>query len=396
VLAGVALGLGLGAKLTTALAWPVLAWLAWLAGRQAAARAAAGVAIGLACGGVWGYVLNIVHTGHVLGHGQGRNEVSASPSLLGTLRTSAHLAYRLFDLSRLSDWLVVALAVAGALAVGVGVARRSRAFGVAALALLSPLATLAVIRLLHGTAGDPLYVSRDANEDYAAFGPLGPLALVGASVVALRRRSADARRTALALALPTYVVLLAVGAKYNIWITRFLLVPAVLVAPLFAPLFRWRAATAAVVVVAAIAVGLTLAHDKTKPLGGANGRPWNLTQASALGEGPAHQTETAVAAALTAYERLVPARACVGAVLDPDEPAYLLWGPKLRRRVFFLPSLAALQSAYADGLEYVVVSTGVNAPVSSQFEAAGWRLRPLGTYWTLGIAPPGHRGSCAA
>jgi hypothetical protein len=77
----------------------------------------------------------------------------------------------------------------------------------------------------------------------------------------------------------------------------------------------------------------------------------------------------------------------VGAVLDPDEPAYLLWGRKLRRSVVFLPSLDALRGAIRNDLDYVVVSTGVNAPVTQQFAQAGWRISPLGSYWQLAVAP---------
>src|SRR5439155_19123693 len=44
-LAGLALGIGVGAKLTTGLAWPVVAWLCWLGGRRAVTRTAAGAAV---------------------------------------------------------------------------------------------------------------------------------------------------------------------------------------------------------------------------------------------------------------------------------------------------------------------------------------------------------------
>jgi hypothetical protein len=59
--------------------------------------------------------------------------------------------------------------------------------------------------------------------------------------------------------------------------------------------------------------------------------------------------------------------------------------------VFFLPSLTALKSAYSGDLGYVVISTGVNAPVSKQFADDGWAVKPLGTYWQLAVAPAGRR-----
>jgi hypothetical protein len=252
-----------------------------------------------------------------------------------------------------------------------------------------------VLFLLHAIPRqDPAFVTRSANEDLSGFGPLGPALLIGAPLaVALsaRARGADRRRVALALALPVYILLLALTAKYNIWITRFLIVPVVLTAPLFGGIFRSRLAALAAIAVAGATVGLTLADDANKKVDGRFGRPWNLSQVQALEEFAAQPTGRIVAASLAAYDRLVPPRACVGAVLDPDEPAYLLWGPNLRHKVFFLPSLTALTSAYASDLGYVVISTGVNAPVSKQFADDGWAVKPLGTYWQLAVAPAGRR-----
>src|SRR5262249_33554859 len=94
-LAGLALALGLGAKLTTALAFPALALLAWTRGRRSFAWIGAGAGFGLVTAASWGYVLNIAHTGHLLGHGQGRVEQSAATTLVGTVSRSLHLFYRL-------------------------------------------------------------------------------------------------------------------------------------------------------------------------------------------------------------------------------------------------------------------------------------------------------------
>ena len=403
VLGGLAVGLGIGAKLTTALVLPVLVWLAWSAGRRNLKLALGGGLFGLAAAGIWGFVLNLAHTGNPLGHGQGRVENTVSPSLFGTVRTVAHLVDRLADVSVLSHGAIAALAAAG-VAAGVVTAIRSRrtggrrrallATGAVALPLLAPALVLA---MTHIPAGDPPFVERSANEDYAAFGPLGTLALIVAPIATLFGARRDRRQLALALALPSYLVLLALYAKYNIWITRFLIVPAALTAPLFCRLFASRLAAAAVLLVASVTVGVTLAHDATKPLDGRLGRPWELTQTEALREFPAEPTGRWVAASLAAYDRLVPRDACVGAVLDPDEPSYLLWGPNLRHHIVFLSSLTALQGAYASGLGYVVIDTGANAPVAGQFTRAGWSVRPLATYWQLAISPrrsPG--GACGS
>ena len=393
VLAGTAFALGLGVKLTTALALPLLVLIAWRGGRRTLVRAAAGAAAGMLAVSVWSFVLNLAHTGHVLGHGQGRVENAASLSVAGTGRRTLHLVYRLVDLGVTPHWLVAALAALGALVGAIAIlgARRMSAAWTA-VPLLMPAF---VLFLLHAIPRqDPAFVTRSANEDLSGFGPLGPALLVGAPLavaLSLHARAADKRRVALALALPVYIVLLALTAKYNIWITRFLIVPVVLTAPLFGGIFRSRLAALAAIAVAGATVGLTLADDVNKKLDGRFGRPWNLSQVQALEEFAAQPTGSIVAASLAAYDRLVPPRACVGAVLDPDEPAYLLWGPNLLHKVFFLPSLTALKSAYASDLEYVVISTGVNAPVSKQFAEDGWAVKPLGTYWQLAVAPAGRR-----
>ena len=391
VLAGIAMAIGLGVKLTTVLVLPVVLWLAWQGGRRVLVRFVWGGVAGFVACSLWGYVLNIAHTGHLLGYGQGRVEQTVSPGIGTTIRTSAHVFYRFADLGRLSYWVVGGLAVAGVVVAIVAALRGRRASAaVVALPLFAPLLVLGVLSVLTGY--DQTYVARDANEDYAAFGPVGAVAVIAACVLGYTAWRRDRRRLALALAVPSYIVLLAIYAKYNIWITRFLLVPVALVAPLFAGFFRSRLLTATVAVTAAVIVGLTLADDRSKPLDGASGRPWTLTQASALAESPAHDEGLELAATVKAYAKRVPATACVGAVLDPDEPAYLLYGPKLRHRVFYLGSLAAVQEAVAANLDYVVISTGVNAPVAGQFRSDGWHVAPLGPYWQLAAMIPPPRG----
>jgi hypothetical protein len=389
-LAGAALALAFGTKLTTCLAFPALALLAWRRRRPAVAPVVAGAAAGLLVAGCWGYVLNVVHTGRLLGHGQGRVENSAATTFTGTVARALHLLYRMFDLSVTPYWLVAALAVAGCVYAALLAVRARSPF--AALPLFAPAVALGVIELF---ARDPWNVPRAANEDFSAFGPVGTAALLGAPFVALagggRRR--DPRFLGLALVLPSYMVLLAAFAKYNVWICRFLVVPVVLAAPLFASLCRSRAASLALLVVGGLTLFFATTDNAAKKIRSPVGRPWTFSQVDAMAAFPAQPTGEIVARTLAAYDRAVPVDACVGAVLDPDEPAYLLWGPHLERKVFFLPSLDALGQAYRDGLRYVVVSTGVNAPVSRTFAAAGWKVRLVGSYWQLAVAP--RRGGAA-
>ncbi len=222
VLAGVALGLGLGAKLTTVLVWPVIAWLCWMGGAKMIKRTAWGAAGGLLGVGIWGFVLNLAHTGHILGHGEGRVDQSVSPSVVGTLHTSARLVYRTLDVGLLSNVQIWGLAVAG---IGAGVVcfvvarrtsgRREASFLAAAVAipLLAPLLVLGLApavawftRVAHIPVHDPIYgfsLNRDANEDSSAFGAAGALALIAAPILAIRARRSDRRLLVFALAGPT-------------------------------------------------------------------------------------------------------------------------------------------------------------------------------------------------
>jgi hypothetical protein len=397
--AGAAVGIALGVKLTTALVLPVLLWLVLQRGRRPAAVAGAGAAAGFLVVGMWGYVLNIVHTGHLLGRGGGRVENTTPPTMPGSLVTAARLVYRTLDLSVLSNPLIVWLAVIG-IAVGAtaaaerGSTRRAALQGLPflfpALVWASAVALAFLTRVAHIPAqtDSPIGgLNRFANEDYSAFGPVGAVTVLVTPVAiaaAYARRRVDRRQLALALAFPTFLVLTALSAKYNPFMTRFMLVPAALSAPLLAHVFRDRLVTASVAVVAAITVGLTLEHNRTKPFNGPHGHPWQLSQVEALEQ----NWQPASGPALAAYDGFVPPRACVGAIVGPEEPSYVLWGPRLGRQVVYLPSVGAVGAATGRDLPYVVLSSSVDPWLGGDFANAGWDVQPLGDYWLLAFAPP--------
>src|SRR5205814_8320874 len=156
-----------------------------------------------------------------------------------------------------------------------------------------------------------------ASEDVSGFGPVGTAVLLAApaAILSARAKRRDLRFLALGLALPTYIVLLAMFAKYNIWICRFLVVPVVLTAPLFAYLCRSRTAAAALLVLGGLTLGFALTDDASKKINGQAGRPWTLSQVGAMDAFVAQPTGTIVGAALAQYDRDVPSDACVGAVL---------------------------------------------------------------------------------
>jgi hypothetical protein len=403
-LAGVAIAMGADAKLTTVLVWPVLAFLLLLRGRTAVAVATAGGIVGFVLVGIWAFVLNVARTGHLLGQGRSRNEWTASPSFPGSLRTALHVLYRALDLGAYSYRFAYVLAGVGVItAAAVAQAysrrgfRRSLVQGAAvAVPFLSPVLVILgafALAWLTDRAHIPVHaggwaggLNRVVIEDSSAFGPLGAVLLVSVPVLAVGAYFAgrvDSRHLALALSLPIFLILLALQAAYNPWLTRFLLVPAALTAPLFGMLFRHRAVTAAFVIVASLTLWLTLQQNRNKPLESRYGPPWQLTWSESLkprGGG-------ALFGVLDDYNRLVPARACVGAVVGPDEPSYLLYGPRLEHRVFYLPVEDPYLQALRHHLFYVVISAGVDRKAAPAFTKAGWKLKKLGDYWLSVISP---------
>jgi hypothetical protein len=413
VLAGVAFGFGLGVKLTALFALPPVALLAVARGARPTVRAVAGTVAGLVAVGMWGYVLNLEHTGWILGQGRVGLDVTTSPSWPWSGVDALYLLYVTLDLGVLSDWRIHVLAAVG-VAVGLGVVvwawrrRRLRAVGDgwrAAVPFLAPLLVLVAASLvawgarrwgyaIRGKGGDIGAQTRVASEDYAAFGPIGAVAILGVSAVTIwdaARRRVDLRQLALALAFPVFFALVALYLTFNIFVTRFLLVPVALTAPLFARLFRGRAEIASYLAATAIVGGLVIVHDATKPLVGRSGpAPWNMSQVDALRTaGGPH-----IAAAEAALQRFLPAHACVGAVLGGSEPAYLLAGSNFGRKVEYLSVDDAVAETNLKGLFYVVISTGANRHAAQDFRAAGWKTRLLGRYWILASEPNASGGQC--
>jgi len=237
-------------------------------------------------------------------------------------------------------------------------------------------------------------MNRTASEDYSAFGPIGIVAILGVSVLTIWdtvRGRADLRQLALALAFPVFFVLVSLYLVFNIFVTRFLLVPVALTAPLFARLFKGRAEIAAYLAAATIVGGLVIVHDRSKALAAPGPAPWNMSQVRALeSAGVPH-----VAQAAGALQRLVPPHACVGAILGRSEPAYLLAGSNFGRKVVYMSVNGPLvQTAQRNGLFYVVISNGVNRHAFDQFREAGWRIRLLGRYWILASVPSATTGEC--
>src|SRR5437763_4279896 len=121
-LAGVAVGLGLGAKLTTALVLPVLLALALLRGRRVTLEGIAGAVASFATVGVCGYALNLSNTGHLLGYLGTHIDTPAyeQPIHPSPLATGVDVLYETLDPSVLSDHAIELLWIAGAAAAALG------------------------------------------------------------------------------------------------------------------------------------------------------------------------------------------------------------------------------------------------------------------------------------
>ncbi len=413
VLAGVAIGLGLGVKLTTALVLPILVAISLRKERRRwAIPAALGAGAAFFAVGMWGFVLNLVHTGHLLGHGGGRVEQTTSPSWPGSLITLTRVAYRLLDLSGFDGFAGAVATVTGiagvVLVVGLQVLGHPRQRpGVNALlvgVLLSPIVVLlgadAIRHLVNSLVPDTLEAPNlRSSEDFSAFGPLGAIVLpvcIALAVIPLARRHRHHDRLALAAALPLFLTILALTSRYNPWLSRFVIVPVALTAPLAAPLFRRKAPALAFVAVAAMSLGLVLGRNELKPLHSQFGRPWNLNWAEAA----ALTFRPAAAAAASDLQRMLPEHACVGVAVAPDDPSYLVYGPSLRHHVVYLPLDHTAATANREALRFVVVDSGT-APAFA-LAADGWKVRALSgrlkghPFWSLATRAAQASGRCGA
>jgi hypothetical protein len=358
-LAGVAIGLALDAKLTTVCAILIALALALLRGRRQLATVASWALGSFVVLGMWSYVLNLAHTGHVLGHGGGRVEQQASPSLTGSTATAVRVGHDLLDLSGLSLRLTDVLAVCGLLAAVLLARRGPVALAVAALLLAPRLIPIAAHGMKVGAEAVHLPVADPANtggaffwgvdfgssEDLSSFGVIGGPALLAISLVYLvRRRTAPALRI-VALAFPLFVVVLALTSKYNLWLSRFLLVPVAVGAPLLAVLARRRAVALTVAAVAVLQLALVHFHNEQKPF---RDHPWSESQAQAMRR--TFRPGFARALPLLAGRTLT-------AAIGSDDPSFLLFGDRLQHRVRFLPRGTEADVVDAPGHGTWVVAT---------------------------------------
>jgi 4-amino-4-deoxy-L-arabinose transferase-like glycosyltransferase len=364
-LAGLAVALALGTKLTSAFALPLLLALAAvsLPRRRLAEWAGAAVAAFVLVG-LYGYALNLANTGHVLGDPSAYEALQPSPvTATGTISTVARIGFRFVDLPGYHAQPAVADAL--------GDAGR------------------AVFDALHVPTDPPesasvpfdFAVGLEPNEDLSFFGPLGALLVLPLSlgfVVAGIARRTSPQRLVLALAVPVYAVEVSLAYSYNVWIGRFMIAPVLLTMPLAAWIAGSRLAAGAAAVVGALTLALTHAYNlDARPTGlDGSGAVWSLPRAQA-------QTvpQPALAEVVAGVDRAVPPDARLGTVIGPDDWEYPLFGPRLGRRLVPLPEGDALvPAAERAGVRFVVLNDRARRPSSSP----GWsRVDFPEAHWSL-------------
>jgi Dolichyl-phosphate-mannose-protein mannosyltransferase len=349
-LAGAAVGLALGTKLTAYLALPTLVLLAVLAlPRRRLLAAGAWAAVGVALFTGYWLAANLSHTGSLFGKSAEQALYRPTVTPRGTVSTAAKATYRFIDFSGLPVPPEIRLRLEDA--------GRSAydALGIAA----NPRESSATL-FTH-------QINLRAHEDHSFFGPLGiaalPLAL--AFIIALPLGRTTARRAAAATALPVFIVGLALVFRFDDE-GRYLLVPLALTLPLAATAYRNRLLAGAIAATATVTLAVAHLENELKPTGiGAETAAWHLSREAAQSlDVPRREPLLAAVAAR------VPTDARVGAALGPSDWDYPLYGARLTRRVVGLDIACPVRAANGLGLRYLVLGALLPWPGLHP----GWRV----------------------
>lgn len=363
-LAGLAVGLALGTKVTAILALPIVGLVALVAGgRRRLLGLAGSSAVGFAAFGAYIFVLNIANSGKLFGDPAEQDTLRSHLSAFSVVSTAFRSLYRFVDLSGLQNlvsgntgalfvlFMLPMLALAAA-AVARSSASPEKASWTSAVALaafvplatvLVALATRGVFVLLHiplnppGASGNRFVFALNAraNEDSSYFGPLGILLVWPLSIavcIAWARGRIDRRFGALAAALPIYLLVLAGTTRYTLFIGRYFIVPVAIVMPLAALLCRNQVLMRATAVVGMAILLLSHAFSETKPVGLAGTTPiWTLSRADAQA-----LTRPPMRRVLERVAEEVPKNARVGLVLTRTDWSYPFYGSDFGRTVTYL------------------------------------------------------------
>jgi hypothetical protein len=342
-LAGIAVGLALGTKLTAFLALPALALLAAVSLRpKRLAAAAAAAAAGFVLFAAQGYVRNAVHTGSPFGKSEEQEIYRPDVTPVGTASTVARALYQFVDLSGFrvrTSWLEP-VADAG-----------EAVFDVLGIPPNPP-----------ESAGFPFTfeVNVVVHEDHSFFGPLGPLLVLPLALgfgLAWPLRRTTAARGVHGLALPLYIVAMALLFRFSDE-GRYLITPVLLTMPLAAAVYRRRTLAVAAAALAAATLFFAHAYNVLKPTGLGGTTPiWDLPRPLAQGvEAPG------AGAMIAGLEARVPHDARLGVVLSEGGRDYPLYGPRFDRELVALPNPGVLEAADRERLDWILLGVEQHVP----------------------------------
>jgi hypothetical protein len=215
-----------------------------------------------------------------------------------------------------------------------------------------------------------------ADEDSSYFGLLGFLLVVPLSIGVLA--AGASRRVArswavLAAALPLFVLAVSLTQRYSLWLGRFMVIPVALTMPLAACLYSRRLLATLAIGLGAAGLLATHLHNVAKPVGLDGGAAiWQVPRTKAQGGRAGTLTKE-----LPAIDRRVPADARLGIVLGSNDPVYLLYGPRLERRLVRIPPRGVVREAVERNLRWVVVH-GSGTAIRQ-----GWCRERLSPEWEL-------------
>ena len=365
-LAGLALGLAVGTKLTAVVGLPVVVLAAVLVlDRRHLLRGAAFACAGFALVGAYGYVLNVVHTGRPLGDASSLGSLRPSErTFSGTASTVARFGYNFVDLSGypVSGEVTRPLEAAG-----------ERLFSVARIPVNPASSTI-----LEPPVPSPFTfgINTEADETRSYYGPLGALVLLPLSVgflIAIALGRAPPLLLVPALAIPAYIVGVALSSRYHEYAGRYLLPGIVLAMPIMAWLYRRRSLAAVIAGVGLLTLALAHIQNTYKPTG-IDGRPpiWSLTRTESQS---AYWPD--MARVIEGVEQNVPSEGRLGYVLSFNDWIYPFYGPDLTRRLVKLPRDGVFAAAEREDLEAIIATGRVAA-------APGWKAIHFPTVqWTL-------------
>ena len=320
-LAALAFGLAVGTKFTAVYAVPALVPIAAsLLTRRQRAPLILYCCVAVGVFGSLAYVLNLVHTGSLLG--------AASA-------TSGLHQHSLAGFARTVGGVLIDVVLDFRLAPGLPPDEDSSYFGLLGLALVLPVIVLTVRRWAHGHA--------------------------------------SRLELSLAAAVPLYLLTLAAANTYNQFLGRFLITPVALTAPLFATVLNYRRYAAVVGAVAMLTLATSLLFDHAKPSGFFGTTSiWGMTRAEAQSV-----QRPAMRPVLQALDRRVPPNARVGYVLGSDDWDYPLYGRRLTRRLVKLDPHRTFAEATSAGLEWQLVRQRLVGPAPPGWQVQRFRASRL-------------------